>query len=126
MILPLASEGGCQLTMMVRGLFSLLTTVTSFGEELGTVGGFQTLKNCAQCAQCARLNDKLCVHSQNVQSADVILNPTQRCVNVCFCVLGALHSLQTSGWAENRHFEKLHQKRMRHFEGFVHTTGRGW
>ena len=39
MIFPLASEGGCQLTMMVRGLFSLLTTVTSFGEELGTVGG---------------------------------------------------------------------------------------
>lgn len=25
--------------MMVRGLFSLLTTVTSFGEELGTGGG---------------------------------------------------------------------------------------
>lgn len=37
MIFPLASDGGCQLTMMVRGLFSLLTTVTSFGEELGTV-----------------------------------------------------------------------------------------
>lgn len=27
--------------MMVRGLFSLLTTVTSFGEELGTVGGVE-------------------------------------------------------------------------------------
>lgn len=34
-ILPLASEGGCQLTMMVRGRPSLLTTVTSFGAELG-------------------------------------------------------------------------------------------
>lgn len=76
MILPLASEGGCQLTMMVRGLFSLLTTVTSFGEELGTVGGVQMLKNCVQCAQCACFNDKLCVHFQNVQCADVILNPT--------------------------------------------------
>lgn len=43
-ILPLASEGGCQLTMMVRGLFSLLTTVTSFGEELGTVGGVEMFK----------------------------------------------------------------------------------
>ena len=42
-IFPLASEGGCQLTMMVRGLFSLLTTVTSFGEELGTVGGLRLL-----------------------------------------------------------------------------------
>ena len=37
-ILPLASEGGCQFTMMVLGLVSLLTTVTSLGEELGTVG----------------------------------------------------------------------------------------
>lgn len=36
MILPLASEGGCQLTMMVRGRPSLLTTVTSLGAELGT------------------------------------------------------------------------------------------
>jgi len=34
-ILPLASEGGCQLTMMVRGRPSLLTTVTSLGAELG-------------------------------------------------------------------------------------------
>lgn len=39
-ILPLASEGGCQLTMMVRGLPSLLTTVTSLGGEVGT--GTQT------------------------------------------------------------------------------------
>lgn len=39
MIFPLASEGGCQLMMMVRGLFSLLTTVTSLGEELGTETG---------------------------------------------------------------------------------------
>ena len=37
-ILPLASEGGCQFTMMVLGFVSLLTTVTSLGEELGTVG----------------------------------------------------------------------------------------
>lgn len=37
-ILPLASEGGCQLTMMVRGRPSLLTTVTSFGAELGAEG----------------------------------------------------------------------------------------
>lgn len=44
-IFPLASEGGCQLMMMVRGLFSLLTTVTSLGEELGTETGrlFRTM-----------------------------------------------------------------------------------
>ncbi len=35
-IFPLASEGGCQLMMIVRGRPSLLTTVTSLGAELGT------------------------------------------------------------------------------------------
>lgn len=35
-ILPLASDGGCQFTIMVRGFPSLLTTVTSFGGEVGT------------------------------------------------------------------------------------------
>lgn len=35
-ILPLASEGGCQFTIMVLGFPSLLTTVTSFGGEVGT------------------------------------------------------------------------------------------
>lgn len=35
-ILPLASEGGCQFTIMVLGFPSLLTTVTSLGGEVGT------------------------------------------------------------------------------------------
>lgn len=36
MILPLASDGGCQLMLMVRGRPSLLTTVTSLGADVGT------------------------------------------------------------------------------------------
>lgn len=35
-ILPLASDGGCQLMLMVRGRPSLLTTVTSLGADVGT------------------------------------------------------------------------------------------
>lgn len=35
-IFPLASDGGCQFTIMVRGFPSLLTTVTSLGGEDGT------------------------------------------------------------------------------------------
>lgn len=41
MILPLASEGGCQLMMIVRARPSLLTTVTSLGAELGTGDTYQ-------------------------------------------------------------------------------------
>lgn len=35
-ILPLASDGGCQLMLMDRGRPSLLTTVTSLGADVGT------------------------------------------------------------------------------------------
>lgn len=56
--------------MMVRGLFSLLTTVTSFGEELGTVGGGKQDICCdgmVNSVGCAHFNDTTMGVVANVQ-----------------------------------------------------------
>lgn len=105
-IFPLASEGGCQLTMMVRGLFSLLTTVTSFGEELGTVGGLRLLVY-DMSNPCERLHTRT-YWILYVLSICGLLFITSLYLCVCFYDLADVIQLhadscahtQTPGWAQ--------------------------
>lgn len=55
---------------MVRGLFSLLTTVTSFGEELGTEGG---------------LTQDICCDVEHCFGVLTFMIRVETRVNVCIC-----------------------------------------
>lgn len=61
MILPLASDGGCQLMLTVRGRPSLLTTVTSLGADVGT----EEIKICNSEARLC-LHRLFIIHGDNI------------------------------------------------------------